>query len=243
MIFVHGIGGDLDAWHFMRDALLKKGYSYLAMDLRGHGYSGHPQDFAAYEMDRFVEDLLMLIRAEKLEKVVLLGHCFGGVIAMNFALKYPDKLNKLILISTSYKEPNYIVGRFMKKIVIGFLDFIAFLSPKPYRPGHSSYPDGKFHKDFEFIGLVKTIFHNSLRSYLLCVKQVVKLDLKSRLKEIEIPTLVIVGEKDSIFPMSISNELHKNIKGSDFEVIEGANHVIVLNNVETLVNIIDNYLC
>jgi len=242
LFFIHGMGGDVDAWQYIRDELLKKGVPSIAMDLRGHGYSDHPRSFSAYKMDHFVEDVSAVMEKEGVKKVILVGHCYGVVIAMHFAAKYPEKLEKLILISGTYRPPVYLSWKIMKVLANGIANLGAFISPKPYKPGHSKYPKGKFHKDYEFVGLVKTISRNSLRSYLLGTKEIVNLDLESALSGIKTPTLVMVGEKDSIFPVHISKKIHENIAGSKFEIIDGGNHVIVLNNVDKVSKLIYEFL-
>ena len=242
LFFLHGIGGDLDAWQFVRDELLGKGFSAVAMDIRGHGYSNHPRGFLSYKIDNLVEDVVSVMEAEKIPKIVLIGHCYGAVVALNFAVKYPEKLEKLVIISGTYRPPLYIFGKVVKVLAVGIGNLGALISPKPHKPQHSKYPAGKFHRDYEWIGLAKTILHNSLRSYLLTSKEVVNLELEPFLGRIKTPTLVIVGEKDTIFPMSISKKIHEKIPESKFEVIKWANHVVILNNPDKVSKLIFDFL-
>ena len=116
------------------------------------------------------------------------------------------------------------------------------VSPPPIRPGHSVYPPGKFHKEYEWKGLAKTILRNSWGSYLLTNQTVLALDIESKLETIHIPTLVIVGEKDTIFPSENSRNIHRHIKNSKLVVIEGANHVIVLNNIREVSSALQHFL-
>ena len=51
LFFLHGIGGDLDAWQFVGEDLSSRGFSLVAMDLRGHGYSDHPKYEKGYEIE------------------------------------------------------------------------------------------------------------------------------------------------------------------------------------------------
>ena len=242
LFFLHGIGGDLDAWRFVRDAFLEKGFSTIAMDLRGHGYSTHPRARERYRIENFVEDVVAILDSEKIEKVHLVGHCFGAVIAAHVALARPERLERLAIISGTYGPPNYLRPRFMKAAANGFINAAAFVSPPPIYPGHSKYPTGKFHKDYELFGLARTLLRNSWRSYLLTTEEIVNLDLEPKLGAIKTPTLVIAGEKDSIFPLPILERIHGGIPGSRFEVIPDANHVVVLNNVEHVVGALNDFL-
>jgi pimeloyl-ACP methyl ester carboxylesterase len=242
IFFLHGLGGDADAWQFIRKPFLEQGYSLITMDLRGHGFSGHPRQPRSYEVDHFVEDVNSILEQEKLEKIFLAAHCFGAIIAAHFALKYPEKVSRLVLISPSYRGPNYLRSNLVKSLANVIINAAVLVSPKPFKPRHSIYPANKFHKDYEWKGLAKTILHNSWGSYLSATKQVVNLNLLPQLKKIISSTLIIVGTADSIFPLSIAEEMHREIPNSQFAKIEKANHVIVLNNAEETAGLIKQFL-
>lgn len=242
LFFLHGLGGDLDAWQFLRENLLTKEFSGIAMDLRGHGYSDHPRHYQSYEIHHFCEDVHAILDAEDQKKCILIGHCYGAIVAEHFAIKYPEKVERLILISSTYKAPEYIKNKTLKNCARGLIYFGAALSPRAYKPRHASYPKGKFHKDYEWGGLIKTMFHNSLRSYLLISKEIINLDLEQELIKIQVPTLVLVGEKDSIFPLAISKKIQKQIQNSQLEIIKGANHVVILNNASEIGEAVKKFL-
>lgn len=67
-------------------------------------------------------------------------------------------------------------------------------------------------------------------------------NIKSELKNIKAPTLIISGDKDSIFPAPISEDIHSEIPNLRLEIIKGANHVVVLNNVDKVVESISDFL-
>ncbi|MBI3632048.1 MAG: alpha/beta hydrolase [Candidatus Vogelbacteria bacterium] len=238
LFFVHGVGGDLDAWQYLRKVLHKKGFSSIAMDLRGHGYSDHPCTSSQYQLNNFIDDVISVVDAEEIDKVILIGHSLGAVLTTHVALYHQDRIERLILISSSYLPPAYfkIPGIFL------LTDLLAFLSPPPVYPGHSSYPQGKHHKDIEIFGLIRTIMRNSFKSYALSSKEILKSNIEQDLKTIKVPTLIISGDRDSVFPARISKYLHSQISGSELKIIGGANHVIVLNNVDETVKCIYNFL-
>ncbi len=242
IFFVHGAGGDVDAWEFVRSQFLDKGFASISMDLRGHGYSAHPRSSKSYEIENLVADIVSVLDEEKVENIILIGHSYGAVVATHFAIEHPERLDKLIIISGTYSSPHYLRHRPVKKIVNRIINFAAFFSPKSRSNWHSKYPQGKVHKDYEFVGLIRTIFYNSWGSYLLTSKQNINLDIKHKLSKIKTPTLVIVGAKDSVFPHAISHQMHQEIANSKFEVIEEANHVVILNHPDETVNLIHKFL-
>lgn len=242
LIFLHGIGGDLAAWQFITPALNKQGYSTIAVDLRGNGLSDHPKNLKDYRLERYAKDILEVAKTEKLGKFILIGHCYGGTVALKYATLFPQTLTGLIVMSTTYKPPFYIIGK-PSRIVANFLiQSLYRLSPHPMDPGHAFYTPGKHHKDYEIGGLIRTLYHNSVRSYLLAAKDAVNLDLKEDLPKISVPTLVVCGEHDRINPLSHSRGIHRLIPGSKFRIIENTNHVLPLNNPKELIGIISAFV-
>jgi len=242
IFFVHGAGGDIDAWQYVRPQILEKGFASISLDIRGHGHSAHPRTPHSYELKNFVSDIITILNQEKIEKVIMIGHSFGAIIATHFAIEHPERLNKLVLISGTYRAPNHLTSARTKSIANKFIDFAALISPPPIFRGHSTYPKGKFHKDVELFGLIRTILRNSWASYLLTSKQAINLDIKEKLKNIHVPTLLIAGTKDSINSISILHEMHNEIPDSSLEIIEGANHVVILNNIDKVAEVINNFL-
>jgi len=238
LFFVHGVGGDLDAWQYVKNNLFEKGFSSIAMDLRGHGKSDHPSSSKQYELDNFIEDVITVLDIEKIDKVILIGHSLGAVLVTHVALRHQERIEKLIIISSSYIPPSYfkIPGIFL------LINTLAMVSLPPLSGRHSIYPLGKHHKDIEAFGLIRTIIRNSLRSYILSSKEILKLNMGASLKGIGVPTLIISGAKDSIFPTKISEYIHSQIPQSQLKIIPGANHVVILNNIKETTDYICDFL-
>src|SRR3989338_8016662 len=82
-IFLHGAGGDLKAWDL--NLFHKNGFSTIAIDLSGHGKS----ERISQSLENATKDVYEVIKHEKVRDFVLVGHCFGGMIAITFAKLYP----------------------------------------------------------------------------------------------------------------------------------------------------------
>lgn len=93
LVILHGLFGSLDNWFSIAKELVEH-YTLYLVDQRNHGDSPHSDEWDYAVM---VEDLLELFDAEGLEKVFLMGHSMGGKTVMNFALKYPERVEKLIV--------------------------------------------------------------------------------------------------------------------------------------------------
>jgi len=241
LLFLHGVGGDLDAWQYVIKPLQAKGYNTIAMDLRGHGYSSHPRTPQSYNLSHLVKDIEEILKAEKQKEIILIGHCYGANIALMFTLKNPHMVKKLIVIGASYCPPPYLKNAILRKGAALATNVATLLSLPARKPWHSPYPPGKYHKDYEWFGLARTIWHNSLRSYTQTSKQIENFNVLDQLPKIKVPTLIIAGEKDSIYPLPLSEKLHQEIPNSKLEVIKNANHVLPMNNPEEITSLIFNF--
>ena len=117
IIMLHGIFGSSDNW-LTQSRMLSERYHTYALDLRNHGQSPHDEVF---DYPSMVEDVLKFMKDNNIENPIVMGHSMGGKVAMNFALAYPDKLEKLIVVDIapkSYDMQNYVVLKGLLSIPI-----------------------------------------------------------------------------------------------------------------------------
>jgi pimeloyl-ACP methyl ester carboxylesterase len=96
LVMVHGLSGNLAAWHLHVVPLLQPHYRITTYDLRGHGRSSMPS--SGYTTGHMAEDLRALMDALGIAAAHLAGHSFGADVALHFALRYPDRARRLVLI-------------------------------------------------------------------------------------------------------------------------------------------------
>lgn len=242
LVFLHGLGGDLADWSEEKKYFDKLGYKSITVDLRGHGFSERKNDVKSYQFDCFVEDIVGIINHEKLKKPIIIGHCFGGMITMILASKYPQIAQALILIDTGYKSPRLSSLVSKNNILRKLYLLIVKLAPKLYFKGHADNKNFIGSEDYDWRRLLSDVTHVSLKSYLMISEDLWNFNILSILKSISIPTLVIEGSNDSIFPPSIAKKIHKRIIKSDILLIKNANHILVTNNPVDLSLAIYSYL-
>ena len=100
LIILHGVFGSSDNWKTFANQLKNKFEVYL-VDQRNHGLSPHSDEFNYQVM---ADDLKELLFDEQIEKCILLGHSMGGKTAMNFAVQFPEKIIKLIIVDIAPKK-------------------------------------------------------------------------------------------------------------------------------------------
>lgn len=96
IILLHGLGGNLAIWHLKMIPLLRQNYRVTTFDLRGHGRSDMP--LTGYTTGDMADDLLGIMDGLGIEQAYLVGHSLGADVALHCALRYPDRVEKLILI-------------------------------------------------------------------------------------------------------------------------------------------------
>jgi pimeloyl-ACP methyl ester carboxylesterase len=97
MVFVHGLGADLEVWRAQLDHVRAAGIRAIAYDQRGHGGSDRPRD-GVYTIDALVDDLGRVVKALSLKRFVLVGHSMAGAVLSVYAGKYPDAVAGLVFV-------------------------------------------------------------------------------------------------------------------------------------------------
>ena len=97
-IILHGFLGMGDNWKTLGRQFSELGFHIHLVDQRNHGRSFHSEDF---DYDILAQDLKTYCETHNLEDIILLGHSMGGKTAMNFATKYPEYVNRLIVADIS----------------------------------------------------------------------------------------------------------------------------------------------
>ena len=100
IVFIHGVGLTYEIWQPQLNFF--KNYSNLSYDILGHGKSSLTKQNISF--DDFSEQLIELIDELKIEKIHLVGFSIGSLIARNFATRYGERLQSLILLGSIYKR-------------------------------------------------------------------------------------------------------------------------------------------
>lgn len=109
LVFVHGWAGSAADWQKLAAMCVASGESVLIYDAAGFGQSQFESKQAAkeadYALERYVDELKILLAAENIERIRLVGHSWGGVVAMCFAAQYPAQVENLTVIGSAYFDP------------------------------------------------------------------------------------------------------------------------------------------
>ncbi|MFZ2831741.1 MAG: alpha/beta hydrolase [Minisyncoccia bacterium] len=226
IVLIHGLSGHASAWKPYEE-FLDKNYNILTFDLRGHGKSRKYASYDAYKISLFADDLLQLLNYLKIEKFTLVTHSFGCLIALEFVKNHQDMIEKLILMS-----PSFSVDRLLARIIKPFLYASRVLELLPFRGGvgyHFDYAPYKNARDWNLGMTFSDIRLTGLRAYLFSSLQTFDVAYDDLLSKIEVPTLLIHGRKDSIFPIKNSMIMKERISDAELVILEEGDHIIVVN--------------
>jgi pimeloyl-ACP methyl ester carboxylesterase len=229
IVFLHGFGSSSYSFHYLTDALSKK-YQTIAIDLKGFGDSPKPDDrrYSVYDQAVLVEHF---IQQHHLKNVTLVGHSYGGGVALSLALLRPKLIKKIVLIdSVAYRQYIPSMMRDTQIPIVGALGF--HLLPASYEMRESYdylfYDKRKIDKKTLAVMAKNLQKTNAKTVFLSAVKDLVPEDIdevSKRYKNIKIPTLIIWGDKDVVVRKSTGYRLHRDLKNSKLKVIEKCGHI------------------
>ncbi len=232
LLILHGWGGSLLSWAKVQELLSQNGFRVIALDLPGFGKSQPPQE--VWGVEEYAQFVLEFAEEIGLGKFILLGHSFGGQIATYIAAHYPEKLEKLILVSPAAirREPGMktkLLGG-VAKIGNVFISLIPISSLRKVVRKVFYKVIGK--RDYaKAQGIMRDIF-----------RKVTRQDMSPLFSKISTPTLLVWGEKDDYVPFSDAAILNKEIKNSKLITFPGVKHSPHLEVPEKLSNFILEFL-
>lgn len=223
LVFIHGWGATANIFETVF-YYLKDEFNIYYFDLPGFGNTPIEKVMTLKDYAEFVYKFL---KENDIKEPIIIGHSFGGAVAIKLVLIYPESVYKLILVSASaIRQPRHKII-LIKKIA----DFIKPLLPEKLR---------KF--ILKILKLDKTDYAQ-IDSLKLkeTFKNIINEDLSSYLSAIKIPTLVIWGEKDTVTPLKEGELIAKSIPNAKLLVIKNAGHFRFLEKPEEFIKLIKEF--
>lgn len=228
VIFIHGWAMASTVWVKQLDYFAKKGFTAVALDLRGHGNS---LDEGPYTVLSMVSDLYSFVDEIGYNNPFFVGWSMGGMILMEYIAQYPAKASALIFVSST---PRFVIDE----------NYSFGLPQKDLRAMKAKLKRDFNRAVFEFRASItggikeenkKIIMEAPLPSYdsvMSWLKELMILDMSSGLRNIDVPVLAIHGPKDKVCKLDASRYMADSIPGAELLIIKGSGHAPFLHDGE-----------
>ncbi len=224
LLILHGWGGSSDSWQKVIEILEKENVKIIAPDFPGFGKSKTPSQ--AWNLQNFVEWVKEFLENLKIDKFFLLGHSFGGRVAIKFSLNFPEKIKALILVNSAGIKLKW--G--MKEKVIYYLALLG---------------NAIFAKNFlrRFKDKARNLFYRIFRDrdygkakqqMKETMKKIIDEDLLPELSKIKVKTFILWGEKDNVVPLKYGKIMNEKIENSELIIFPNLRHSPHLESPEEL---------
>lgn len=240
LLLIAGLASDSRSWQPIADALTGD-YTLIMPDNRGVGRSCQE---CPTSVELMADDCHALIRYLGVERVSLLGHSLGGMIAISYACRHPLALDKLILAATSPRNSprNNLLFSDLALACLTDTDRSAW-----FRSIFSWIFTEHFFEDRQVVDgavsyLLEDPWPQSPQAFQRQVEAIAAWDGTADLLRITAPTCVIAGDRDILFPLEYSIQLAQQIPGASLKVIEGGAHSIHTERPDEFVRSVREFL-
>ncbi len=236
IIFLHGYS---DSWFSYSRVLplLPPEYHAFALTERGHGDSDKPE--CCYTVDDFAADVDEFMDAVGIEKATLVGHSGGSFMAQRVALSYPHRVSRFVLIGSAMTLLNNEGVRELGKEMLALEDPVPPEFVREFQESTIYYPvPEEFFETVvsESLKLPARVWRDYWKGVVLTV------DHAARLDGIDVPTLILGGEQDALFPREEQERLAAAIPGATLKKYPETGHAVHWERPEWVVRDLEGFM-
>lgn len=246
VVMIHGSGPGVSAWANWAKVmpLLSKSRHVLAPDMLGFGYTQRPENpgAAVYSMDVWVQQTLDFFDALGIEKADLVGNSFGGALALTFAIKYPQRVRKLVLMGSMgvdfpiSKGLDSVWGytpsfENMRKLLDVFAYNRELVNDQLAKLRYESSIQPGFQESFG------AMFPAPRQRWVKAMAA-----NEDQIPNITQPTLIIHGREDQVIPLETSLKIFSLIKDAQLHVFGRCGHWTQIEHTEEFSRLVDEFL-
>jgi pimeloyl-ACP methyl ester carboxylesterase len=261
IILTHGWGANSTEWDYLKKELADD-FQLIVWDLPGLGRSTRPAN-RDYSMENLSRDLEAVLRLACDRPAVLLGHSIGGMITLTFCRLFPEALRARVraiaLVQTTYTNPvrtTNMAGLFTaleRPVIVPLMHLTIWLSPLVWLSNWMSYLNGSAFlstKSSGFAGTETWEELNFVTRFQLQASPAVlargmfamlRYDATAALKSINIPALVLAGDRDPVCTPEASERMQRDIPGAQMAQLAPAKHMGLIEHHTHFAKIVSQF--
>jgi epoxide hydrolase 4 len=256
VVLLHGFPEAWFAWQHQIPALVAAGYRVLAPDMRGYNLSDKPKGLDRYRIEYLAGDVAALIRWAGAERAIVVGHDWGAVVAWNFAMRYPEMLERLVILNVPHPA---LMRKALCKPRQLLRSSYMFFFQLPWLPEAASLADNALvlRKILEMDPVCKGAFSpEDIERYVTAMKQPGALTGgmnyyralfrqprgQSRTRPIQAPVLVIWGEQDRYLGKELADPPKRLVPNARVERLPDASHWVQNDRPERVNQLLLDFL-
>jgi len=214
VLILHGWGSSASTWKDVQEYFSSHGYRAIALDLPGFGKSAEPpREWGLAEYTDFIRSF---VDQEKIGRFVLVGHSFGGRIAIDYAARYGEGVVALILCASA----GIIRSRSLKRSIFALIARVGSMVTSISFLGSVK----AFARKAMYVVVGERDYYNASPVMKEVMRRVLETPLAHLLPRISQPTLLAWGDADEATPLSHARMAHQLLPDSTLAIFEGRGH-------------------
>lgn len=244
IIFINGLAASIYTWRKVFYEISRDFHVY-AIDFKGTGFSEKPK--AGYSIDSFTSQILGLMKHYNIHKAVLVGNSLGGEVVLNFTIKHPEKVRKLVLIDSAGYQKNKEVTRFLVKLSRFKLTHKLLDNYISKKSAKKIIKWATFKDEIIDEAMIEGYYKpmktkGGVRAFIELIKNLSYTEFDyDKVKNIKTPTLIIWGKEDKWIPVSDAYRFHKDIESSKLVILENCGHGPQEEKPEEVIRLIKDF--
>lgn len=238
LVLCDGAGCSGYIWKYIKSAL-QGHYRLIHFHYRGHGKTPQPVDIRSISIQQLADDLALVLDACETSSAIVFGHSMGVQVALESYRRHPSKVSGLVLVCGTHSYPlRTFRGKDTIEKLIPWAQLLVRALPRTsnvlwshlvpsmlaYRLASRIEVNGRLIRMEDFFPYFDGIAKIDVRLLLATLRSAGKHNAFDMLSNIQVPTLIIAGKRDSFTPLRLSEEMHRGIPQAQLMVVEQGTH-------------------
>jgi 3-oxoadipate enol-lactonase len=235
VVMVHGLGGTSNVWQAQAKAL-SQGFRVIRPDLPGSGRSRHEGKLS---IDGFVQELKALFDREAIDKAVLVGHSLGTLVVQHFAVKYPDRVSKLVLVGpvkapadAGRQGPRDRARKVRAEGMEAIADAVVAAATSPCEQVQASIAPA----------MIRELLMRQVAEAYAATCEALSDAQEPNQQAISCSTLLVVGSDDKVGPPAVAREIASRLPNAKVVEVPDAGHWLTLEQPAAVTSAIEAFL-